>query len=100
MGDMADGIINGDFDEVTGEYLGPGDGYPRSIQEKKFNYSKAALAAVQKKLVQAGYTIIMVKEIDYGYQMRTLSGTIINIYSSGKVVLQGKPNEHIKQLIK
>lgn len=29
MGDMADGILDGDFCEWCGEYLGPGDGYPR-----------------------------------------------------------------------
>lgn len=30
MGEIADAIINGDFDEVTGEYLGQGYGYPRT----------------------------------------------------------------------
>lgn len=30
MGDIADGIINGDFDQYTGEYLGRGGGFPRS----------------------------------------------------------------------
>lgn len=31
MGEIADGLINGDFDSVTGEYLGEGFGYPRTI---------------------------------------------------------------------
>lgn len=30
MGDVAEGLINGDFDSYTGEYLGEGDGFPRS----------------------------------------------------------------------
>lgn len=30
MGEIADGLINGDFDFYTGEYLGRGDGFPRS----------------------------------------------------------------------
>ena len=30
MGDIADGMINGDFDSLTGEYIGEGDGYPRT----------------------------------------------------------------------
>lgn len=30
MGDIADGVINGDFCEVCGEYLGEGDGFPRT----------------------------------------------------------------------
>jgi tRNA uridine 5-carbamoylmethylation protein Kti12 len=30
MGDIADGLINGDFDFYTGEYLGRGYGIPRT----------------------------------------------------------------------
>lgn len=29
MGEIADGMINGDFDAETGEYLGEGFGFPR-----------------------------------------------------------------------
>ena len=35
MGDMAEAILNGDMDEQTGEWLGDGQGYPRSISERK-----------------------------------------------------------------
>lgn len=31
MGDIADGILDGDFDEETGEYIGPAMGFPRSL---------------------------------------------------------------------
>jgi hypothetical protein len=34
MGEIADGLINGDFDCYTGEYLGEGDGFPRSRHGK------------------------------------------------------------------
>lgn len=30
MGEIAEGLINGDFDYITGEYLGKGHGYPRT----------------------------------------------------------------------
>lgn len=30
MGDIAEGLINGDFDFFTGEYMGNGGGFPRS----------------------------------------------------------------------
>lgn len=30
MGDIADAILDGEFDEISGEYIGPGCGYPRS----------------------------------------------------------------------
>jgi hypothetical protein len=35
MGDIADAIINGDMDQFTGEWIGNGQGYPRSISERK-----------------------------------------------------------------
>ena len=34
MGEVSDGIINGDFDMYTGEYLGEGEGFPRAGKEK------------------------------------------------------------------
>jgi hypothetical protein len=34
MGEIADGLINGDFDFFTGEYLGRGNGFPRSKSRK------------------------------------------------------------------
>lgn len=30
MGEIAEGLINGDFDFYTGEYIGRGYGFPRS----------------------------------------------------------------------
>ena len=34
MADIADGLINGDFDFLTGEYIGNGGGYPRAYNFK------------------------------------------------------------------
>lgn len=31
MAEISEGLINGDFDSVTGEYLGEGEGFARSI---------------------------------------------------------------------
>lgn len=33
MGDIADAILNGDFDSVTGEWIGEGDGFPRTYTQ-------------------------------------------------------------------
>ncbi len=33
MGEIADGLINGDFDFHTGEYLGRGGGFPRTFNK-------------------------------------------------------------------
>lgn len=35
MGEMADGLINGDFDYITGEYMGEGHGFPRTHQKQR-----------------------------------------------------------------
>lgn len=37
MGDVADGIIDGSFDCITGEYLGEGPGYPRTSNSYTYN---------------------------------------------------------------
>ncbi len=36
MGEIADAIINGDIDEVTGEWIGNGQGYPRTLTKRGF----------------------------------------------------------------
>lgn len=33
MGEIADGLINGDFDFHTGEYIGRGGGFPRTNEK-------------------------------------------------------------------
>lgn len=38
MGDIAEGLINGDFDFYTGEYIGNGGGYPRSYRGNPTDY--------------------------------------------------------------
>jgi len=35
MGDVADAMIDGEFDYITGEYIGPGVGYPRTYSDSK-----------------------------------------------------------------
>lgn len=104
MGDIAEGLINGDFDEETGEYIGPGQGFPRSFQrenrEKKKHNFLPTLKAVQKILADNQYVITIQRPIDYGTQLRVISGAIINIYTSGKICLQGKPDDKLKQLLK
>lgn len=105
MGDIAEDILNGDFDEETGEYLGEGQGFPRSFAReqrnlKNKNETPSSLGAIQKILIENGYTITAMKKIDYGVYMKTASGAVINVYTSGKVALQGKPDEKLKSLIK
>lgn len=39
MGEIADSIINGDFDYITGEYISEGCGYPRTKNTSSFSHS-------------------------------------------------------------
>lgn len=48
MGDIADMMINGDLDLETGEYLGEGQGFPRTREKHHSNNSQ--LRGVQKFL--------------------------------------------------
>lgn len=57
MGEIADGLINGDFDFHTGEYIGRGYGIPRTFgkvlpwEQKDFTQSKdVAFKGVSKFL--------------------------------------------------
>ena len=43
MGDIADGMIDGTFDSLTGEYLGEGPGYPRTTDKEHAEATGAQL---------------------------------------------------------
>lgn len=62
MGEIADGLINGDFDFYTGEYIGRGYGIPRtrnrSLEWEKNNYTRSkneAFNGVSKYLKRHGF---------------------------------------------
>lgn len=40
MGEIADSMINGEFDYITGEYIGKPVGYPRTNERKQPNTNK------------------------------------------------------------
>lgn len=48
MGDIADDMINGDFDFYTGEYIGEGHGIPRT-HDKSLPWEKGKSNSVKKK---------------------------------------------------
>ena len=43
MGEYAEGLIDGSFDYITGEYLGSGLGYPRTHSGKRHSNSKSSI---------------------------------------------------------
>lgn len=50
MGDIAEGLIDGTFDSITGEYLGEGHGYPRSIHWDKPKGRNSSVNGVKQYL--------------------------------------------------
>lgn len=58
MGEIADSLINGEFDYITGEYIGKPVGYPRSMYEddKPNRKGKVSFCGVIKYLLIAGYS--------------------------------------------
>jgi hypothetical protein len=49
MGEIADGLINGDFDYITGEYLGEGYGIPRTYEETRREQNKIYWNSLSKE---------------------------------------------------
>ena len=57
MGEIADGLIDGTFDSITGEYLGEGPGYPRTqYRDKKETSNAAKERGITKWLQSNGFT--------------------------------------------
>ena len=60
----------------------------------------ALVIKVKSLLAANGYLVTSEKPLDYGYQLKTGSGGVINIYTSGKILVQGKDVEKLQELVK
>lgn len=69
MGDMADAIIDGEFDYITGEYIGRGVGYPRSFHDNyKTRYDKDRnVNGVKNYLLKKGFNLQIHDDIIKSY---------------------------------
>ena len=54
MGEIADMMIDGTLDYITGEYIGEGYGYPRTRQENS-NKAQSKLNGIKKYLRKQGF---------------------------------------------
>ena len=57
MGEIADGLINGEFDYHTGEYIGKPVGYPRTLAStpsKEIHKIRKELNTLKLKLISEG----------------------------------------------
>jgi len=48
MGDIADSLIDGEFDYITGEYIGSPCGYPRTFSNYQPSLSKKKRSKIKK----------------------------------------------------
>jgi len=66
MADIADGLINGDFDFLTGEYIGNGGGYPRAYNFKTSRKWTPEQKRINRELkaLQAEYELQGVKDAE------------------------------------
>lgn len=51
---------------------------------------------IESRLRNSGLKVISTHEIDYGHQIRLECGAIINVYTTGKVLVQGKLDPRCK----
>ena len=69
MGEQAEYLLNGDDDYITGEYIGKGDGYPRTMTKTKWSgrYIDKSVTRIQNderligatsRIIQDGFQII------------------------------------------
>jgi hypothetical protein len=50
MGDIADSLIDGEFDYITGEYIGEPCGYPRTYSNNTQRTYSKKIKAIRKEL--------------------------------------------------
>jgi len=62
------------------------------------NIPNPLVEKVQMLLADNDYGISAERTIDYGYQIKTTSGAVINMYRTGKILLQGQKDEKLKEL--
>lgn len=59
MGEIAESLINGEFDSLTGEYIGPPVGYPRTLSKKERSKYYKSLSPAEKKIASIRKEIAM-----------------------------------------
>lgn len=103
MGEIADDLLSGDFCQECGVFIGDGDGFPRTCDGCKGTKKYVPIIDVDKlvaTLQDYGYSIKETKNINYGKQLRLNNGAIVNKFSTGKINLQGSPDEELRQILK
>lgn len=80
MGEIADSIINGEFDYISGEYLGDGVGYPRTHTHSRREY----IPPIEKKPTSKANVCITNMCKDRGFDNREKIELVAKfLYSKG-----------------
>lgn len=61
MGEIADSLINGEFDYITGEYIGDPCGYPRTYEAIEESLTKQPMSRAR----QSCFAIMKARGIEY-----------------------------------
>lgn len=86
MGDIAEAMLDGDFDHETGEWLGPGDGYPRTRRGSNPHRKGRASAELFGHLESLAdeWGVHLKAHTPYHWQFRT--SPVVNVYPTTRKV--------------
>ena len=54
---------------------------------------------VKQMLSSAGFLCTVEKEIPHGKQLRLAQGTVVNIFNTGKITVQGKSSDDVEKAL-
>lgn len=98
MGDMADAMLDGIFDEQTGEYIGEAVGYPRTMQRGYYNSMKGRRpkqGTKRRTSENLGGSHLIGKETTHvRYGKCTIMDYVGRRGQKRYVIIDGKGNEH------
>lgn len=55
---------------------------------------------LEATLEEYGYSIIEANKINYGKQLKLNNKAIITLFTTGRVSIQGQPDEELKEILK
>lgn len=104
MGEIADDIIDGVFDYISGEYIGEGVGFPRT---KHGSSNKADLEAdrlkyAKEKITELGYVIIEESKSELSFMFNNQLVKIFPFtgWHTGKSIIDGRGIKNLLKQIK
>lgn len=92
MGEIADSIINGEFDQYTGEYIGEPSGYPRTNDPIKQELEPKRVQFAIEQIKKAGYSVNTISKNQISFEYK---GAIVHVFPytgwfTGKTVKDGR----------